>query len=355
MKRIIFSFLTLLPLLVFGQKAKIDFQETSHHFGTIAEGNGKVSYDFRFKNTGKAPLILTNVRAGCGCTVPMWSNTPILPGGEGSIRVTFDPRQRPGAFIKSITVNSNAENPVVSLTIRGKVSLKPKGPYSNYPSAFGKVKATTNVLNLGTVPYTQIVHKEIEIINTDSKPARLRIASSSPYISADVTPSLLKKDGKGKISISYDANQVNDWGTVHGLVTIEINDKNRYELKIIANIQEDFSQYQDNFESAPQISLPETEATLRELSPNTSYTHDIILQNEGKSELIIRKIKTSHPMASVHLSKPSIKPGKKAKASIHFKTTVPELTQLIQFITNDPVHPTVTYKLTASTKSPSPR
>ncbi len=350
MKRIIFSLLTLLPLLVFGQKAKIDFQETSHHFGTIAEGNGKVSYDFRFKNTGKSPLILTNVRAGCGCTVPTWNNDPILPGAEGSIRVTFDPRQRPGAFIKSITVNSNAENPVVSLTIRGKVSQKPKGPYSDYPFAFGKVKATADFLNLGTISNTQIVRQEIEVINTDSKPAHLRITSSSPYITAEVSPSLLKKDEKGKISISYDASQVDDWGIVNGMITVEINDKNQHELKIMANIQEDFSHYQGNFESAPQISLSETEATLRELSPNAPYTHDLIIQNEGKSELSIRKIKTSHPMATVHLSKTTIKPGKKVKASIHFKTTVPELTQLIQFITNDPVNPVVTYKLTTSTK-----
>lgn len=351
MKRIIFSLLTLLPLLVFGQKAKIDFPETSHHFGTIAEGNGKVSYDFRFKNTGKSPLILTNVRAGCGCTVPTWSNAPIPPGAEGSIRVTFDPRQRPGAFIKSITVNSNAENPVVSLTIRGKVSQKPKGPYSDYPFAFGKVKATADFLDLGIVPNTKTVHEEIEVVNTDSKPAHLRIASSSPYIGAEISPAVLKKGEKGKIRISYDASRVDDWGIVNGLVTVEINDKSRHELKIRADIQEDFSRYEGNFESAPRISLSETETTLRELSPNTSYTHDVIIQNEGKSELMIRKIKTSHPMATVHLSKTTVKPGKKIKASIHFKTTVPESTQLIQFITNDPVHPAVTYKLTVSTKS----
>ena len=64
MKRFIFLLVALMPVLVFAQKAKIDFTTTSHNFGTINENAGKATFDFSFKNTGNVPLILTNVRAG---------------------------------------------------------------------------------------------------------------------------------------------------------------------------------------------------------------------------------------------------------------------------------------------------
>ena len=63
MKRFIFLLVALMPVLVFAQKAKIDFTTTSHNFGTINENAGKATFDFSFKNTGNVPLILTNVRA----------------------------------------------------------------------------------------------------------------------------------------------------------------------------------------------------------------------------------------------------------------------------------------------------
>ena len=154
MKKLLFLLLALMPLVVSGQKAKIDFEETSHHFGSIKENDGKVSFHFIFKNTGNTPLILTNVRAGCGCTVPSWSNKPVLPGEKSSIKVTFDPTDRPGSFIKCITVNSNADPRVVSLTVRGNVIKEPKGPYSDYLVKLGNLRMKSNALLFGTIKNT---------------------------------------------------------------------------------------------------------------------------------------------------------------------------------------------------------
>ena len=350
MKKVIFIWMAFLPLLVFGQKAKIDFQVTSYNFGTIGEKDGKVSYDFKFRNTGNSPLILTNVRAGCGCTSPSWNWKPIAPGGEGSIKVTFDPRNRPGSFVKGITVNSNAENAVVSLTIRGKVSRKSISPYSNYPFVIGKVRATTDLLNLGTVQNTQKVSKTIEVINTDKEPATLSVNTQAPYMTVNVTPATLQKDEKGKIEIRYDAGQVKDWGLINSSLSVNVNKQEEQEIKIIANVTEDFSSYQGNFDSAPRVKLSETQAELKDLNPNTNYTHDFYIQNEGKSELVIRKIKTSDSDFSVHLAKQTIKPGKKVKASVSFKTNLPQSTKIIQLITNDPQNPVVVFKLTASAR-----
>ncbi len=105
-------------------KPHIKFETTSHDFGKILQnGNGKFS--FNFKNTGKEPLIIQNVRSSCGCTVASRPNAPILPGESSKISVRYDTR-RLGAFHKNITVTSNADNASVVLYIKGQVQAKPK-------------------------------------------------------------------------------------------------------------------------------------------------------------------------------------------------------------------------------------
>lgn len=98
----------------------IKFEETTHDFGKISyKGDG--TCEFTFENKGEEPLLLTNVRSSCGCTVPnSWPKTPIKPGEEGTIKVKYNTRIK-GPFTKSITVYSNSKNNPIRLTIKGKV------------------------------------------------------------------------------------------------------------------------------------------------------------------------------------------------------------------------------------------
>lgn len=101
----------------------IEFDKTVHDYGTIYQ-NADGNCEFKFKNTGKEPLILTTVRSSCGCTVPKWPNEPILPGQSDVIKVKYDTR-RLGVIHKQITVRSNATNATVVLTIKGNILAKP--------------------------------------------------------------------------------------------------------------------------------------------------------------------------------------------------------------------------------------
>lgn len=109
-----------------GKKAKvaeITFESLEHDYGNIYKGdNGEC--EFVFKNTGKAPLQITNARASCGCTVPSWPREPIAPGKKSVIKVKYD-TNRLGSINKSITVTSNAVNNSVVLHIKGSISEKP--------------------------------------------------------------------------------------------------------------------------------------------------------------------------------------------------------------------------------------
>ena len=88
--------------------AKIEFAKQTHDYGSI-KYDADPYCTFEFKNTGNEPLIISNAKGSCGCTVPEWSKEPIAPGATGSIRVKYDTK-RPGPINKSITIDSNAIN-----------------------------------------------------------------------------------------------------------------------------------------------------------------------------------------------------------------------------------------------------
>jgi hypothetical protein len=87
---------------------EIKFEEEVHDFGRITQGE-KVSFAFKFKNTGKSNLIIANAAGSCGCTVPEWPKEPILPGQEGKINVIFSSEGRSGLQEKTVTVVTNCE------------------------------------------------------------------------------------------------------------------------------------------------------------------------------------------------------------------------------------------------------
>lgn len=98
----------------------IVFDTLIHDFGTIIEGEQVVCY-FDYLNGGGENLLITSVEVTCGCTTPDWSQEPLKPGERGSLEIIFDASGRSGLQRKLVTVNSNASNQVVQLTIRANV------------------------------------------------------------------------------------------------------------------------------------------------------------------------------------------------------------------------------------------
>ncbi len=105
------------------------FEKTTHDFGTLEYGSD-ATYEFTFKNAGKQPLIITNCKSSCGCTVPDCPKEPIKKNHRGKIIVKYN-TTTVGSFAKTITIQSNALNNPVILTIKGKV--KPKEESKSNP------------------------------------------------------------------------------------------------------------------------------------------------------------------------------------------------------------------------------
>lgn len=123
MKKITLFSLLMMGISGFAQSgAKIEFKDKDNtiDYGTVSKDADNGLRTFEFKNIGDAPLIISDVRSTCGCTVPSFSKEPVLPGKTGEINVKYN--MNPGVIRKTITVESNAVN-----YPEGKVALKIKG------------------------------------------------------------------------------------------------------------------------------------------------------------------------------------------------------------------------------------
>ena len=119
MKKLIVVALISLVGYTASAQAKISFKNETVDYGKIVKGSDGVRV-FEFTNTGDAELVITNVKSSCGCTVPKKPEEPIAPGASGSIEVKYD-TNRVGPIRKTVTVYSNADEPIKALKIKGEV------------------------------------------------------------------------------------------------------------------------------------------------------------------------------------------------------------------------------------------
>lgn len=99
---------------------EISFETKEHDFGKVISGE-VVSYNFKFKNTGDADLVISKVSSSCGCTVPDYPGEPIKPGEEKYLEVTFESENRNGFQSKTVTVGANTQPSKTTLRIKAKV------------------------------------------------------------------------------------------------------------------------------------------------------------------------------------------------------------------------------------------
>jgi len=102
------------------QEAIFLFDKEWYDFGKLKKGE-KVFYDFKFKNVGMSPLIISDVDAGCSCTVPEWPKIPVLPNSTATIKVSYSSKDHNGVFNKAIRISSNSSTPTKIIRIKGIV------------------------------------------------------------------------------------------------------------------------------------------------------------------------------------------------------------------------------------------
>lgn len=358
MKKLVTIFVSL---LVFGaiqvtaqqKMPTVSIGSNTHDFGLINEEAGPVSHEFVITNTGAAPLIIHRVTATCGCTTPVWTKEPIVPGGKGSVKVTFDPKGRPGPFHKTITVYTNAESATTIFAVKGEVKEREKTKDEIYRRQIGSVLFLNNHLSLGRVFTNKIVTDTMRLYNPGETPAKLGFFNVPKHITVTAYPQTLKPQQEGIIVIKYDASKNEDWGFVIDRFYLTINDQtiqNNF-LSISGNLEEDFSNLTEkDIDNAPKIVFSQPSYDFGTVKQGATVEYEFVFKNEGKSDLIIRKIKASCGCTTVQPNVSVLKPGESSFVKASFRTNgyTGRQSKSITVITNDPKASTMVLRLTGT-------
>ncbi len=363
MKRILQTLFTLLLIAAyqsgFAQDGpKIAFEKTSHNFGAFKEADGVQTTTFKFKNTGTTPLILSNVRASCGCTTPKWTREPVAPNGSGEIQVSYDPKNRPGSFNKTITVTSNAQNANVILEITGQVEQREKTAEEKYPREIGPLRAANNHISFGELKQTAIDTKELEFINTSDKAVKVDLQSVPPHLTVKVEPATIPAKGAGKLLVTYDAKLADTYGFASHRIYLSFDGSKDYKnsIGVSATIAEDFSQLSPaQLANAPAVQFNTLEYDFGDMKQGDKKDYTFNLTNTGKSDLIIRNVRSSCGCTAAAPAKKVIAAGETAPIKVTFDSRGKRGRQSksVTVITNDPKNPTSTLRISCNINAES--
>ncbi len=359
MKKIVLTLVVFICVIsVWAQHSKptFSFDKKIHNFGTIKEEKGKVAHDFSFTNTGSLPLVIHNVKASCGCTSPEWTRQPIPPGGKGFIKTTFDPKNRPGNFNKTVTVTANTVTPNTVLRITGNVTPRPKTVEDIYPRTVGPLRLKSTHISFTRIQPNDKKSEVVELINDSDKPISIDFDRVPKHIALKVIPQVLQPGEKGKISATYNAAVKNDWGFVYDQIFLKLNGETNYKhrISVNANIQEDFASWsKEQKANAAKIKVDNKVFDFGEISQGQKVSHKFYITNTGKSDLIIRKVKASCGCTAIKPEKTTIAPGESTFVSAEFNSAGKSGRQnkSVTVITNDPLGSNILLRIQGTVKT----
>ena len=334
------------------QKAEITFKEKTYNFGTFSEELGKVTTEFEFTNTGSAPLLITRTAASCGCTTPEYPKEPIAPGKNGKISVTYNATGRPGSFAKTVYVFANTDPEKTSLVIKGNVNPKEASKEDQYPRQISK-NLRINDRNLPffdvyiDTPKTQT----LGVLNTSEKEMEIEFYNVPKHVSVKMSPSKLAPGEEGTVEVTYNAGKAKDWGMKRDFFCVNYVGQERDDILNKVNISADI---RENFEMLSEKEL--TEAPVFNASSTSlnfgvvknKSSRSITLQNDGKSKLLIRKIKNDSRSIICDLPKTSLNPGETMDLTVTVdpgKADSRSINDRIYIITNAPGNPSLSFKV----------
>ena len=298
--------ISLLPSLA--QTPALRFDTLTWDFGTVAEAGGRVTHRFGFANRSGRPVVVTDAVATCGCTVPVYSKRPVLPGERSEIAVTFDPMNRPGRFDKAVSVFTSESGDPIRLRITGRanVSSEPIELTLHYGRRSGRLTA--------------------------SVPARLAAGERASFDFGYDLPAGCGVYGtlEDEIGLSVDGAPVADWIVVSGIAV---------DNPLL---------YSDN--SAPKAEISENIVKFGPVKrPSGPSTKWISLRNTGERPLTVRAVESRVFGCTL---RPGMRIAAGGEAQVGIRLTPSDCeygvaVERIRIVTDDPERPMLTVRATA--------
>lgn len=357
------TFWTMLTLLVIfavhtsnGQSlAEVKFEKMDYNFGKIKEADGPATFDFKFTNTGKIPLIIQGVEASCGCTTPEWSREPVLPGKTGFIKVSYNPEFRPGIFTKSISVMANIPKSVVILTITGEVIPRDLKIEDIYSVDFGKIRLKSKELSFLKVKDNEVKTDTLSFYNPGTAPVSVSFKDVPPHISIVTVPTRVPAKAKGSIVISFNGQKKPSYGYLSATIPISFNGEKKFDnsIKVGATVEEDFSKLSESeLANAPIIDFNSRTFDFGVIQEGKKVDYLFKITNKGKKDLIIRSVSVSCECTTAKPAAMTIPPNGNTEMKVTFDSSskVGMQNKMITLISNDPAHSTTVLRVAGTVK-----
>lgn len=186
----------------------LSFNKHVHDFGVIPEDGNVVTATYIFTNISDSPLIITNIGTTCGCTTVHYPKTPIQPGKQDSIQVTYNPAGRPGVFNRTFSVFFNSKQKPFILRIKGTVMPGKARKHTGYVYVIGDLQLRNTLVRFNPLkPGVTRQQQSIKVINSGSSTLRVTFKSTDKRLSATLVPAELSPDGTGEIIVLQELHQ----------------------------------------------------------------------------------------------------------------------------------------------------
>lgn len=350
-------------LLLFGvaisavAQPKISFSEREFDFGTFKEDAGIQSHSFTITNSGNQPLVIQRVTTTCGCTTSEWTQKPIAAGENGVVTVSYDPLNRPGKFSKSVTIYSNGVPSTATLIIKGEVEARQRTIEEIYTFKVGDIRFESNLLSFSDIKKNEKKVRTMQFINTSDRDITVGFNLIPPFLKVDVTPQTVKAGQRAIVAVTFDATKNSNWGENTSLLNVTINgvEQDKGYFYVFANLVEDFSHLSEqDIANAPICDFKSKIVDLGNIKESSIAEVVYEVTNSGKSDLIIREIKSSCACISVKegMIGRSIKPNESTQLIITFdsKGYRNNVTRTLYLYTNTPSTPETVLRFTANVK-----
>ena len=359
--------LTLLALCAFATaaQAQLVFTPDTWDFGTIRETDGRVSHTFTGENRGNTPVVILDVVTTCGCTVPQFTKRPIRPGEKTTVKVTFDPANRPGAFTKELGVYSSERKKVATLTKRKPEPIpEPAEPMKRpeemksteelYPvDAGGGLRLSTTLNAFSYIRPGQQVQSAIGYANTSGKTIRLELRPlESSGLLTVTAPREIAPGEQGSINVAYLIPETDPrYGTLRDALEVRVDGRTNGTAIVTHGIGIDRAEAGTGGQNAPKAQIIENIikfGPVKHGAPRQERT--FTLSNTGSAELVVRAVETNGRIAT------TLVPGQRIPAGSSFTARVSVdpgeqdfgvLTDFVMIVTNDPLRPMRRLRVTA--------
>jgi len=356
MRHIIYTLIAGCAAITAAAAPTAGWPSTVCDFGAFSEDSGPQTARFELINTGDAPLSIVSARATCGCTTPVYPRESVAPGDTAIVEVTYDPAGRPGRFAKKVYIETTGEPARTTLTVRGTVIGAARTIGRRYPVDMGPMKASQRVLMMGEIYKGRLKSVYFDCYNISADSLRVQVTRKPAWLDITVAPETAPP-GEQITLIAY-ANSAHCplYGLVEDSVTIVPAPGSEYTLPVTMLVNEDFSTLTpEQTAKAPVAMLSDTALDAGTVARGDGpLTLSFGITNAGRDPLKIRRIYSADSGVGITVEGPdSLKPGKRATVRVTADpaaATGDMLNARISVITNDPVHPVQTVRLTALLK-----